>query len=340
MQRLGDKSSTEITLEPVRWGVLSTARIAMKKVIPGMLKSRLLTLTGIASRDLAHAQAAVSEIGVGRPYGSYEDMLADPEIEVVYNPLPNHLHVPMTLAAVKAGKHVLCEKPMALDASELELLRPYADRFHIREAVMVRFHPQWIEAREQIRRGAIGEPRFMQVSFSYFNDNAADIRNRAEMGGGALYDVGCYAIIAGRWFFEANPQRVIATMDRDRVLGTDRCTSGLLDFAGGQQLAFSVSTQAARYQRICITGTRGRLEVEIPFSPPADAACLVRLDDGIGTRYITLPVADHYQLQAEDFSDAVRHHEPTTAALDDAQWNMRTIGALFASVRSGRFEAL
>jgi predicted dehydrogenase len=310
-----------------------------------MLKSRLLTVSGIAARDLERAQLAASKLGIEKAYGSYEAMLADPEIEAIYNPLPNHLHVPMTLAAVQAGKHVLCEKPMALQATELDVLRPYANRVHIWEAFMVRFHPQWIEAREQVRRGAIGDLRFMHVAFSYFNDNPSDIRNRADIGGGAMYDVGCYAVFAGRWFFDSNPQRAIATMDRDPGFGTDRCTSGLLDFAGGRQLAFSVSTQAARYQRVLLAGTRGRIEIEIPFNAPQDGVCRYGLDDGSSfdgssTRFTVLPVADQYQLQAEAFSHAVRHEQPSEAALDDAQWNMRTTDALFVSAQTGRFEAV
>ncbi|TFE36863.1 Gfo/Idh/MocA family oxidoreductase [Paraburkholderia dipogonis] len=332
-------------MTPVRWGVLSAGRIATNKVIPGMLKSHMLTVSGIAARDLSRAQLAASRLGIEEVYGSYEAMLADPEIEAIYNPLPNHLHVPMTLAAVRAGKHVLCEKPMALRASELDVLRPYADRVHIWEAFMVRFHPQWIDAREQIRRGAIGDLRFMQVGFSYFNDDPSDIRNRADIGGGATYDIGCYAVFAGRRFFDSNPQRAIATMDRDSAFGTDRCTSGLLDFAGGRQLAFSVSTQAARYQRVLLAGTRGRIEIEIPFNAPQDGACRYGLDDcssldGSSTRFTVLPVAGQYQLQAEAFSHAVRHQQPSEAALDDAQWNIRTIEALFSSAQTGRFEVV
>jgi predicted dehydrogenase len=330
-------------LEPVRWGILSTALIGTKKVIPAMRKSRELVLAGIASRDLQRAQRAAAELGIKKGYGSYEAMLADPDIEAVYNPLPNHLHVPMTLAAAKAGKHVLCEKPMALNAAELEVLRPYASKVHIREAFMVRFHPQWIEAREHIRRRTIGTLRFVQVGFSYFNEDPANIRNQADIGGGALYDIGCYAIVAGRWFFEADPQRALATMDLDPNFKTDRNTSAVLDFGGGRQSSFSVSTQAAAYQRVVLAGTRGRIEIEIPFNAPQDAPCRYRIDDGStldggSTKVTTLPVADQYQLQAEAFSRAVRTEAPTVASLDDAICNMRTIDALFKSTKTGNFE--
>jgi predicted dehydrogenase len=332
-------------MEPVRWGVLSTARIAVKKVIPGMLKSSKLVVSGLASRNQQMADAAAAELGIARAYGSYEEMLADPEIEAVYNPLPNHLHVPLTLAAARAGKHVLCEKPMAMNAAELEALRPYASKVHIREAFMVRQHPQWISAREEVRRGAIGELRFMQVGFSYFNDDPSNIRNQADIGGGALYDIGCYAIVAGRWFFESEARAVIATMDLDPAFGTDRSTSGLLDFGDGRQLSLAVSTQASAYQRVVLVGTRGRLEIEIPFNAPPDTACRYWVDDGSSLNSASrvetvMPVADQYQLQAEAFSHAVRNEQPDATALDDAVWNMRTIDALFSSARSGRFERL
>jgi predicted dehydrogenase len=330
-------------MEPVRWGVLSTALIGTQKVIPAMLKSKALEIGAIASRNLAKAEAAASEFGIPTAYGSYEELFADPGIEAIYNPLPNHLHVPLTLKAAEAGKHVLCEKPMSIRASELEVLRPHASRVHIHEAFMVRFHPQWIETRELVRKGVIGELKFIQAPFSYFNDDPNNIRNQAEIGGGALYDIGCYAIVSGRWFFEGNPERVIASVDRDPKLETDRLTTGLLDFGGGRKLVFSVSTQAARYQRLQLVGTKGRIEIEIPFNAPQDQPCRYFVDetgavDGSGVRTVTLPVADQYQLQAEAFSKAVRSDTPTAAALDDALWNMRIIEALFASEKSGRFE--
>ena len=330
-------------MTPVRWGILSTAKIGTQRAIPGMLKSSLLQVAALASRSLPAAQEAAAALGIPRAYGSYDALLADPAIEAVYNPLPNHLHVPLTLAAAQAGKHVLCEKPMAMTASELEVLRPYASKVHLREAFMVRFHPQWIAAREHVRRGEIGELRFIQVPFAYFNADPANIRNMADIGGGALYDIGCYAIVAGRWFFEAEPDRVAATMARDPVFRTDIATSGLLEFAGGRQLAFSVSTQAARYQRIELVGTQGRIEIEIPFNAPQDQPTRYSIDDasaldGSGIRTITLPVADQYQLQAEAFSRAVRDEAPDARGLDDAVANMRVIDALFASAKSGRFE--
>ena len=324
-------------MTPVRWGILSTAKIGTTKVIPGMQKSRQLQVAAIASRNLPAAQAAAAALGIPTAHGSYEALLADPSIEAIYNPLPNHLHVPMTLAAVRAGKHVLCEKPFAIHAADLDALRPYASQVHIREAFMVRCHPQWIEVRDELRRGAIGTLRYIHVPFSYYNVDPANVRNQADIGGGALYDIGCYAIVAGRWFFEAEPERVVAIVDRDPSFQIDRTTSGLLDFGAGRQLAFTVSTQSAPHQRVTLVGTRGRIEIEIPFNAPPDVPCRYLVDDG-ASRWVSLPVADQYQLQAEAFSRAVREQSPDAGGLDDAQANMRIIDALFASAESGRFE--
>ena len=329
----------------VRWGIISTADIGMKKVIPGMMKSKKLEVMAIASRDGARAAEAAKALGIRKSFGSYAEMLADPEVEAVYNPLPNHLHVPLTLQALKAGKHVLCEKPFGLTAAELDVLRPYAGKLHIREAFMVKHHPQWIAAREHVRKGDIGTIRFIQVAFAYHNTDPANVRNMADIGGGGLYDIGCYAITAGRWFFEGEPLRVIGTFDRDPAFKTDRTASGLMEFSGGRQLAFTVSTQSCPYQRIQILGDKGRIEIEIPFNAPPERACRYAIDTGAGLagegiNWFSLPAADQYQLQAESFSDAVRNEAPDARFLEDAMANMRVLDAFFRSESSSRFEAV
>ena len=257
-------------MKKIRWGVISTADIGVAKVIPGMLKSSELEVAAISSRKLATAKSWAAKLGIPKAYGSYEEMLADPEIDAVYNPLPNHLHVPLTLAAAKAGKHVLCEKPIAITAKEAAKLRKIPKKIIVAEAFMVRHALQWIEARHRVKAGDIGEVRAIQVMFSYFNRDPANVRNKADIGGGGLLDIGCYPITVARYIFGAEPTRVAATIDRDPKFKTDRLVGGLADFGKGRHLGFTVSTQLAPFQRVQIMGTKGRIEVEIPFNAPPD----------------------------------------------------------------------
>jgi predicted dehydrogenase len=328
-------------MKKVVWGVLSTAKIGTVKVIPGMQRCAHAEIRAIASRTLAAAQEAARALSIPRAYGSYQELLADPEIEAIYNPLPNHLHVPLTLEAARAGKHVLCEKPIALTAAEAAQLREC--QVKVMEAFMVRFHPQWHHARDLVRAGRIGTLRAVQVFFSYFNDDPANIRNQADIGGGGLYDIGCYAVVAGRFFFDADPARAVALVDRDPAMRTDRLASGLVDFGQGRHLDFTVSTQLVPYQRVQLCGTRGRIEILIPFNAPPDASTRILIDDGSaldgsGVAVETLPPCDQYTLQGEAFSRAVRGEIPLPYGVEDAVVNMRVLEALFRSEKTGRFE--
>jgi predicted dehydrogenase len=332
-------------MKQVVWGVLSTAKIGIDLVLPAMRASPLIDLRAIASRSLEKAQRAAMALGIPRAYGSYDELIADPEIEAIYNPLPNHLHVPLTLRAAAAGKHVLCEKPIALSADDAQVLRVAAGRVHIEEAFMVRHHPQWQRVRELVRSGRIGTPRAVQVFFSYFNDDPANIRNQAAIGGGALYDIGCYAILCGRYVFDSEPLRSIALVDRDPALGTDRTTSALLDFGSGSHVTFTVSTQCCRYQRVNVVGTQGRIEVAIPFNAPRGGSMTIEVDgsgalDGSGMHSETVDQADQYQLQAEAFSRRVRGEAAPSWGVDDAIAQLRVIDALWRSEKSGRWETV
>lgn len=332
-------------MKKVVWGVLSTAKIGLEKVIPGLQKSAFCEVRGIASRSLEPAQQAARRLGLAKAWGTYEEMLADPEIEAVYNPLPNHLHIPLTLQAARAGKHVLCEKPVAITAQQAAELRTVADKVLVSEAFMVRYHPQWLRVRELLRAGRIGTVRQVQVFFSYFNDDPANIRNMPDIGGGALYDIGCYAIVAGRFMFEADPKRVIALVDRDPNFHTDRACSALADFGGGRHLDFTVSTQSVPYQRVQVVGTTGRIEIQIPFNAPLGGRTKIFIDDGraldgSAIQTETIPEADQYTLQGDAFSRAVRGEIALPYGVDDAIANMRVIDALFRSERSERWEAV
>ena len=332
-------------MKKVVWGVLGTAKIGRDRVLPGMKKSALLEIRAIASRDDARARQTAAALGIPQAYGSYEALLADPAIEAIYNPLPNHLHVPLTLQAAAAGKHVLCEKPIALTAVEAVQLRAAAGKVLIAEAFMVRFHPQWLRARELVREGRIGMLRAVQMFFGYNNVDPANVRNRVDIGGGGLYDIGCYAIIAGRFFLEAEPSRCIALVDRDPAFHTDRLTSALVDFGDGRRLDFTVSTQVAPHQRLQLCGTKGRIEIPIPVNAPQGATTRIAIDDcssleGTGIVTETLPASDQYMLQGESFSRAVRGEIALPYGVEDAIANMRVIDALFRSEHSGRWEAV
>src|SRR5262245_39611191 len=251
----------------VRWGVLSTANIGTQKVLPAMQRGQYCEIAAIASRDLAKAQAAAARLGIPKAYGSYEELLADPEIDAVYNPMPNHLHVPWSIKALEAGKHVLCEKPIALSSAQAQELVDAAKQYpalKVMEAFMYRHHPQWQRTKAIVSVGGIGSLRTIHSFFSYYNDDPTNIRNQSDIGGGGLMDIGCYNISLSRFIFGGEPQRVCGIVEYDPQLKTDRLASGMLDFGTGTA-TFTCSTQLANYQRVHIFGDKGRIEIEIPF---------------------------------------------------------------------------
>ncbi len=329
--------------EPVRWGVISTANIGVAKVLPGMMKSDEIEIRAIASRTLPTARRWAKKLGIPVAYGSYEDMLNDPEIEAVYNPLPNHLHVPLTLEAAAKGKHVLCEKPIAMSAAEAKLLSAAGRKVHIAEAFMVRNHPQWLKARELAQSGKLGTLRAIQSLFTYHNVDPKNVRNMADIGGGAIYDIGCYPVVVSRFIFGAEPVRCMALIDRHPTFRTDRLASAVIDFGKGRHLTFTVSTEATPYQRVHILGDKGRVEVEIPFNAPQGAALKIYLDNGkqladASAKAIKLPKADQYQLQGEYFSRVVRGTEKLAFGVPDAIKQARVLDAIFRSAKSGHWE--
>ena len=324
----------------VRWGVLGVAKIATQKVIPAMQQSEWSEVVAIASRDGAKATAAASSLGIPRPYGSYEELLADPAIEAIYNPLPNHLHVPWTIRAAEAGKHVLCEKPIAMNAAEAMTLIAVRDRtgVHIQEAFMVRTHPQWIAARDLARSGRIGDVRAIIGFFSYFNEDTENIRNIVEYGGGALLDIGCYLINTARFVYGREPARVAGLVYRDPRIGVDTVTSLMLDFETGHAIG-TCSTEIGYYQRVQILGSRGRIDIEIPFNAPPDRPCRIVVDDardlyGTGVERMTFETCNQYTIQGDLFSQAVRGLRPLQQPLEDAVANMRVIDAVFADAEA------
>jgi len=334
-------------MKPVKWGIISTADIGVKKVIPAMLRSKGVEIVGLASRDEARAKEAAAKLGIPKAYGSYEALLADKEIEAVYNPLPNHLHVPVTLQALAAGKHVLCEKPIAMDATEAGQLTEAAKKAGklVTEAFMVRYHPQWRRARELAQSGALGEVSLVASVFSYYNVDPNNVRNMGDIGGGALYDIGCYPIVTSRFVFGAEPIRVTAVIDWDPKFKTDRLSSALAEYPGGKHLVFSTATQLVPRQHVQILGTKARAEVMIPFNAPPNQTTTLRIDDGTdltGANIKTevIPACDQYTLQGEVFSQVIRGEAQLEFGIEDAIKNMRVIDAMFKAAKSGKWETV
>lgn len=338
-----------LRMNKLRIGVLSTAKIGLTKVLPAMLLGQFTEIAAIASRSLVQAKSAAEALGIPRAYGSYEELLADPNIDAIYNPLPNDMHVPWTLRAAQAGKHVLCEKPIGLTADEAETLLTAEKQYNVRigEAFMVKVHPQWTRAQELIQSGRIGPLRLVTGAFSYFNNDPQNIRNQAALGGGALMDIGCYLVFAARQLFgtatlPAEPSRVVALINRDPDSHVDRLTSFILDFPNGQGI-FSCSTQMVPNQRMQAFGTKGRLEIEIPFNAPPDRPTRIFIDDGgdlsgasISTE--TFDTVDQYTLQGDAFAKAILDGTPLPVPLQQAILNMKVIDALFRSAETNQWQ--
>lgn len=329
----------------VRWGVLGAAKIAREKVIPAMQQGELCEVAGIASRDAEKAQRTAASLGIPKSYGTYEEMLADPEIDAIYNPLPNHLHVPWSIKSAEAGKHVLCEKPIGLSTGEARELIRVRDRTGVKigEAFMARSHPQWRRAKELVRSGEIGELRLISGAFSYFNRDPANVRNHRDWGGGGLMDIGCYPVTLSRLIFAAEPLRAIASFERDPEFGTDRLTSAILEYPGGAQCVFFCSTQLVAYQRMHLLGVKGRIELEIPFNAPKDRPARLLIDNGSslhgdGIRVEEIAVCNQYTIQGDLFARAILDNGDVPTPLEDALRNMAAIDALFRSGESGRWE--
>ncbi len=326
-------------MEKVRWGILSTANIGTGKVIPAMQQAQHVAVTGIASRDKERAREVADGLGIDKAHGSYEDLLADPTIDAVYIPLPNHMHVEWSIKALEAGKHVLCEKPIGLNMAEAEQLRAAGEkspRLKLMEAFMYRHHPQWVTAKRLVDEGEVGELKMVQAVFAYNNTNPDDIRNQADVGGGGLMDIGCYPISVARHIFAAEPERVAAHIEYDPRFRTDSYGSVILEFANGTA-SFMYSTQLEPQQWVGISGTEGRVEVMIPFNAPPDRPCVVTHTKATNMRTIEIPATDQYTVQGELMSKAIIDDTPVPTPIDDAVGNMRVIERVFEAARERRW---
>ena len=319
----------------VRWGILSTANIGVRKVIPATQEAERCEVVAIASRDGERAARTAAELGIPRAHEGYEALLADPDVDAVYIPLPNSEHAAWTIAAARAGKHVLCEKPLAMTAAEAEeMVQACANEgVLLMEAFMYRLHPSWEAVRDLVASGRIGRVRAVQSWFSYFNDDPGNIRNVPELGGGALYDIGCYCINLSRMLFGGEPTGIEASVTRDAT-GTDVLTSAILAF-DDDVAVFTCSTRAEPDQRVDIYGTEGRISIGIPFNIPPDRPAEITVTAGgdppvsPNSETLTFAAADEYTIQAERFANAVLDGRPLPIPPQDAIGNLRVIDAIF-----------
>jgi predicted dehydrogenase len=327
----------------IRWGILSTAKIGMNKAIPAIQKATNCEVIAISSRSFEQAKTAANKLGIPKAYSSYEELLKDPDIDAIYNPLPNHLHVPYTIKALEAGKHVLCEKPIALNTNEALFLKQEMEKYpHLKvmEAFMYRFHPQWKKVKQLVEEGAIGEVKTIHSHFFFFNMDPKNTRNILEIGGGALLDIGCYCISFPRFIFGKEPSRVVGLIDRDPQMKIDRLTSGMLDFSDGQTATFTCSIQLMYGQYAEISGTKGRIEIEIPVNAPNDKETRITLITENGREEIGFAPVDQYTIQAEQFAKAILNNLPVPTLFDDAIDNMRVIDAIFESAERRKWVKL
>lgn len=329
-------------MKKVRWGILSTAKIGREKVIPAIQRGVFCEVVAIASRNKEAATAEANRLNISKAYGSYEELLSDKEVDAVYIPLPNHLHVEWAIKSLEAGKHVLCEKPIGLSSSDALRLIEEAKRhprLKVMEAFMYRFHPQWKHAKALVGDGKIGELKTVESFFSYYNIDPNNIRNQRNAGGGGLMDIGCYSVSLSRFLFGREPERVFGIMEYDPQSQTDRLTSGILDFATGTS-TFTCSTQLAPYQRVNILGTNGRIEMEMPFNPPPDKESRIWLHSKTGSEEIVFEPVDQYTIQGDLFSKAILDNTPSPVDLEDAVNNMRVIESIVKSSADGAWKNL
>lgn len=329
-------------MRKIRWGILSTAKIALEKVIPAMKQGKYSEVTSIASRDFNKAKKASVSLEIPKAYGTYEELLSDPDIEAVYIPIPNHLHVEWAIKALEAGKHVLLEKPVGISSNQAEILIQASKakpKLKIMEAFMYRHHPQWQKAKKLVDDGRIGKLKSIQTFFSYHNTDPANIRNNPQFGGGGLMDIGCYCISLSRYIFGQEPTRVNGIVEFDPIFKTDRMVSGILDFSTGTS-TFTCSTQVMPFQRVNIFGDAGGIEIEIPFNAPPKQPTRLWLRTMEDTEEIIFDICDQYTIQGDLFSNAILDNTEVPTPLEDARNNMLVIESVFKSAESGKWITL
>ena len=327
-------------MKKLNWGILSTSAFAQRSFIPAAQESPVANVSAISSRNLSNAQEVAKKMGIPKVYGSYDEVINDPEIDVIYNPLPNHMHVEWTAKAIKAGKHVLCEKPLFINPEEANELIALRDEYKVKvgEAFMVKSHPQWQKAREFVASGVLGIPSMYIGSFNYYNDDPKNIRNIEQYGGGALWDIGCYTVMTSRYIFGENPVSVVASVHKDPEFKTDILSSVILEFPNEKRAQFSVSTKTAKYQRVHVLGSEKILEIMIPFNAPIDRPSVIKINPGDilfeKEEKIIIDTCNHYVHEVEDFTRAIENDTEVPVTLEDAYDHSMIINAIFKSAET------
>ena len=329
-------------MSKVKWGILSTARIGLEKVVPAIQKGQFSEVIAIGSREKALAEKYAEDLGIPRAYGSYNEVLNDPEVQAIYIPLPNHLHVEWSLNSMEAGKHVLCEKPIARNRTEMEILLEVSEKYpdlKVMEAFMYRFHPQWLTTKDLILKGEIGELRHIQSFFFYDNRDPSDIRNIAAYGGGGLLDIGCYCVSLARFLFGTEPERAMGCLEYDPLFKIDRMASGILEFPNGTA-TFTCGTQANPFQHATILGTEGRIEMDLPINPPLDKPYEILIECSSNCREIVFDVTNQFTLQFDRFSEAVIQDMVVPIPLEDAYNNIKVIDGIIESHKTCKWHII
>tara|TARA_Y100001980_G_C14556922_1_gene354138 strand:- start:117228 stop:118238 length:1011 start_codon:yes stop_codon:yes gene_type:complete len=330
-------------MKKLNWGILSTSAFAQRSFIPAAQESPVANVSAIASRNLASAQEVAKKMGIPKVYGSYDEIINDQDIDVIYNPLPNHMHVEWTAKAIRAGKHVLCEKPLFIHPEEAKALIELRDKYQVKvgEAFMVKSHPQWQKARELVESGALGIPSMYIGTFNYYNDDPKNIRNIEQFGGGALWDIGCYTVMTSRYIFGENPVSVVASIHKDPEFKTDILSSVILEFPGEKRAQFSVSTKTAKYQRVQVLGSEKILDIMIPFNAPEDRSTVIKVNPGDilfkKEEKIIIDTCNHYVLEVEDFTRAIENNTEVPVSLEDAYDHSMIINAIFKSAETRKW---
>ena len=327
-------------MKKLRMGVLGCSRHYALRVALSLRSSLLIEPYAVASRDAAKAKKFAQTWGFSLSYGSYEDLLSDSNVDFVYIPLPNHLHFEYIKKAADAGKPILCEKPLCLNAKEAAEAAEYCEKRKIplMEAFMYRFHPQWVRTAEIVKSGELGTVLATSGVFSYTNMDGENIRNKADCGGGALLDIGCYTVSSSRLLMGGEPKRVAASLIRDPVFKTDILSSAILDYGDGRTAAFTVSTQMFPHQRITAYGTSGTLSVEVPFNMFVDIPGVLTIATNIAKREVKTEIADQYLLMYDAFARAIIEKTDVPIPISDAVANMAVLDAVFAAAVSGNWE--